>query len=170
MAIAEIIGGFSGLKGRMLLFSGVVVLAGSIWSNGLEMQRSGKIFQSPASSVGSTLTGGGSSANREFYLRKSDVWSRGAVTLGLSFMVAMIAGSLLRAAFKTGVTLLVLCGVAVWILEKQGYVSLWDEYFQSVQQGGNWMTNRVEVLGKVLQDHLPSAGVALIGFGFGLRR
>jgi uncharacterized membrane protein (Fun14 family) len=64
----------------------------------------------------------------------------------------------------------VLCGVAVWILEKQGYVSLWDEYFQSVQQGGNWMTNRVEVLGKVLQDHLPSAGVALIGFGFGLRR
>jgi uncharacterized membrane protein (Fun14 family) len=26
------------------------------------------------------------------------------------------------------------------------------------------------VLGKVLQAHLPSAGAALIGFGFGLKR
>jgi len=170
LAITEVIGGFSGFKARMLLFSGVIVLAGSLWTNGREMQRSGNVFRSPAATVSTNWSAGASSGKGDVFLHKGDQWGKIAVTLGLSFMIAMITGSLLRAAFKTAVTLLVLCGVAVWILENQGYVSLWEDYLQSVEQGGNWVSAHVDLIGGFLQKHLPSAGIALIGFGMGLKR
>lgn len=170
VAITEIIGGFSGFKARMLLFAGVIVLAGSIWTNGRDMHRSSNVFKAPAAPTSANLSVGNSSGKGDALLHKGDLWGRGAVTLGLSFMIAMITGSLLRAAFKTAVSLLVLSAVAVWILDHQGYVSLWDDYLQSVQKGGNWVTAHVEFIGGFLQKHLPSAGVALIGFGMGLKR
>jgi uncharacterized membrane protein (Fun14 family) len=170
VAITEIIGGFSGFKARMLLFAGVIVLAGSIWTNGREMHRSGNVFRAPGAPMSANFSVGTSSGKGDVLLHKGDLWGKGAVTLGLSFMIAMITGSLLRAALKTAVTLLLLSGVAVWILENQGYVSLWDDYLQSVQQGGDWATAHVDLIGGFLQKHLPSAGVALIGFGMGLKR
>lgn len=170
MALSEIIGGFSGFKARMLLFAGVVVLAGSVWTNGREMQRSGQVFRAPSSPTGGNWTTGGTSAERDFFLKKGDAWSKGAVSLGISFMAAMIAGSILRAAFKTGLTLLILGGVAVWFLERQGYVTLWDEYFATVREGGDWLTTRAQAVAGFVQAHLPSAGAALVGFGFGLKR
>lgn len=170
MAITEIIGGFSGFKAWMLLFSGIVVLTGSIWTNGREMQRSGTVFKAPSAHSAGSWSEGTSPANGSAMLHKGDLWGKHAVTLGLSFMIAMITGSLLRAAFKTALTLLVLCGAAIWILENQGYVSLSDDYFQSVQQGGNWVTAHIDFIGGLLQEHLPSAGIALIGFGMGLKR
>jgi uncharacterized membrane protein (Fun14 family) len=170
VALTEILGGFSGFKARMLLFSGIAVLAGAVWTNGREMQRSGKVFKSPSVSAATTWSGDSSSGHKEFFLKKGDVWGKSAITLGLSFMIAMITGSILRAAFKTGIALLVLSGVAIWFLDRQGYVSLWDDYFKSVQQGGNWVTTNLGVIRQFLADHLPSAGSALVGFGFGLRR
>lgn len=170
LTITEIIGGFSGFKARMLLFAGIVVLTGSVWTNGREMQRSGGVFKAPSAPSVKNWSQGTTPAEGNVFLHKSDLWGKGAVTLGLSFMIAMITGSILRAAFKTAVSLLLLSGVAIWILENQGYVSLWDDYFQSVQQGGNWVTAHVDLIGGFLEKHLPSAGVALIGFGMGLKR
>ncbi|PAW64544.1 MAG: hypothetical protein B9S36_02275 [Verrucomicrobiia bacterium Tous-C2TDCM] len=170
MAIAELVGFLSGFKGRLLLFAGLALLAGSLWSNGLRISPSGEVFDSTVSLMESTLKRAGESEALDFYPRKVDAWGASVVPLGLSFLAAMIAGSILRSTIKVGVTLLLLCGVAVALLESQGYGSFWDEYFQSVEQGGGWLVSRAEVLGKVLQDHLPSLGAALIGFGFGLRR
>lgn len=170
LPLSEIIGGFSGFKGRALLFVGVVVLAGAVWTQGREMQRSGHVFKAPTASFGKDWASGGSSRTDGFLLKKGDMLGKAAVTVGLSFMVAMIAGSFLRAAFKTAIGLLVLSGIAIWFLESQGYVSLWDDYFRSLQTGGNWVTTHVDLIGEFLRKHLPSAGAALVGFGFGLRR
>lgn len=170
LPLSEIIGGFSGFKGKALLYVGVVVLAGAVWTNGREMQRSGHVFKAPTSSFGTNWTGVGGGGKEDFFLKKGDVLGKAAVTVGLSFMVAMIAGSFLRAAFKTAVGLLLLSGVAIWFLESQGYVSLWNDYFDAVRNGGNWVTTHLDLIGEFLGKHLPSAGAALVGFGFGLRR
>jgi len=170
MAFAEIFGFLSGSKGRLLLFSGLALLVGAFWSNGLSMSPSGEVFESTVSLMESSLKRAGEAEGRDSHAGRVDGLGVKVVPLGLSFLAAMIAGSILRSTIKVGVTLLLLCGVAVALLENQGYGSFWDEYFESVEQGGGWFVSRAEVLGKLLQDHLPSVGAALIGFGFGLRR
>lgn len=168
--LGEIIGGFSGFKGRLLLFAGVVVLAGMAWGGVREFARSGEAV-TPAKQHGEARTDWMQGPSfGEGLLWKSDLWSRAAVRIGLSFIVAMLAGSILRAAFKTGLTLIVLAGIAVWFLEYRGYVRLWDEYYQTVQEGSTWLAARTEVIGQFLKAHLPSTGAAMVGFGFGLRK
>lgn len=166
----EVISGFSGLKGRLLLTAGIVVLIATGWTGGREIQRNGKVFSasSPAS-FGANWNEGGSGVKQSF-ARLVDKWGYAAIPIGLSFMVAMIAASVLRVAFKTGVSLLLLCGLAIWFLEKQGYVRLWDHYYDTVRQGGTWLTMRIDVFGQFIKAHLPSASAAFLGFGFGLRR
>lgn len=166
----EVISGFSGFKGRLLLMAGIVVLIAVGWTGGREIQRSGKVFSAPTPGAFSANWSEGSSGVSVSLARLVDKWGYAAIPIGLSFMVAMVAASILRVAFKTGITLLVLCGLAIWFLENQGYVRLWDHYYDTVRQGGTWLTMRVDVFGQFIKAHLPSASAAFIGFGFGLKR
>ncbi len=168
--LGEIIGGFSGLKWRLLLFVGILLLVGMAWGGGREFFKdagfSGVV--PPHEEMRAEWEGGPGWG--EVLLGKADLWSQRSVELGASFIVAMLVASLLRAALKTGITLIVLAGIAIWFLESRGYVSLWDEYYQTMQEGGAWVTSRSEGLLAVLKTHLPSSFAAATGFGFGLRR
>lgn len=168
--LGEIIGGVSGLKGRFLLFVGLFVIAGMAWGGGRELfkdkETSGLAPQQEEMRAGWERGAGWATA----LLGRADLWSQRSVELGASFMVAMLVASVLRAALKTGIALIVLAGIVIWFLESRGYVSLWDEYYQTMQEGGAWVTSRTEGILAVLKAHLPSSFAAAAGFGFGLRR
>lgn len=171
MGIREILGGFSGFKGRLLLFAGIVVLSGMAWTGGRQMA-AGRTPAQWGTPGASHHSGGfsGRSLGGGPILAKADQWSSGAVSLGLTFMLAMVAASVLRAAFKTGVMLLLVAAAAAWFLEYQGYTQVWDRYLESVQSGGSWLNANFGAFGALLQDHLASSGVGAAGFGLGLRR
>ncbi|HRQ89209.1 MAG TPA: hypothetical protein PLA50_10440 [Bacteroidia bacterium] len=97
-------------------------------------------------------------------------WEGVAVSLGTSFIVAMVVGSVLRTALRTGLLILFVGGVVVWFLDHRGYVDLWDEYYATARQGGDWISAQYAAVRAFLMEHLPSAGAALVGFGFGLKR
>lgn len=83
----------------------------------------------------------------------------------------MVFGSLLRVALKTMVTTLVAGAVILWILQTQGIIEpFWDDYYGTVSESRNWLVSRATMIGTLLKEHLPSAGAALVGFGFGLRK
>ncbi|MCB1203562.1 MAG: hypothetical protein KDN18_04825 [Verrucomicrobiae bacterium] len=167
---AEVIAGFSGFKGRLLLMAGIVVILGMGWTGGREIQRSGKVFGGPsATSVAANWTEGASGVKNSA-MNLVDGWGKAAIPVGVSFMVAMLAASILRVAFKTGIALLVISGLAIWFLEHEGYVQVWHRYYETVRHSGTWLSMRADVVGQFLMAHLPSASAAFVGFGFGLKR
>lgn len=97
-------------------------------------------------------------------------WEGVAVSLGTSFIVAMVVGSVLRTALRTGLLILFVGGAVVWFLDYRGHVDLWDEYYATARQGGDWISGQYAAVRAFLMEHLPSAGAALVGFGFGLKR
>lgn len=165
--IRDILGGISGFKGRLLLFAGIVVLAGMAWTGGRQLTAARQPVQLGLpvglSEPAGSLPGGP-------ILAKADRWGAGAVSLGITFMLAMMTASVLRAAFKTGLMLLAVGAAAAWFLEFQGYTRVWDQYFETVQTGGSWLESRLDVLAQFAREHLASAGVGLTGFGLGLKR
>ncbi len=169
--LGEVINGFSGLKGRLLLFGGVVALAGMAWGAGRALFNGAESSSRPAPMQAEMRIEGEQGPVRgEDFLWKADRWSEGAAGLGASFIVAMLVGSMLRAAIRTGATLIALAGIAVWFLESRGHVSLWEDYSHTVQEGGTWIAARTEILLAFLKAHLPSSFAAAAGFGFGLRK
>ncbi len=171
LGVGEILGGFSGFKGRLLLSVGAVVLAGMAWSGGRRIFQEADAAPPPGPSQAEMDPDWNSPPLwKETVLRRADRWGEGAVGVGASFILAMLAASILRAAFKTGLVLALLGVAIVWILESRGYVSLWQEYTHTVQEGGTWMAMRAGGLLAFLQQHLPSSLAAAVGFGFGLRK
>jgi len=167
----EMFVGFSGFKGRLLLTSGIVVLCGMLWTGGRQMAAGGSLdrFGIPAAASASTWAPAGSPGAPGMW-RKADRWGAGAVHLGISFMAAMVLASAFRAAFKAGVTLLLVCAAALWFLEKQGYTGIWDQSYETAKGGGAWLTGRFDAAGQWLREHCAHAGVFLAGFGLGLRK
>lgn len=168
MALGEVIAGFSGFKGRMLLTAGLIVLGGMTWNGVSGYYKSGGVPIADRPASRGDWANGPTAANRVVW--KGDKVSGAVIGVGLSFMIAMIAASVLRAAFKTGISLLLLSAVALWFLDSRGYVSLWDEYLATAREGGNWLTGHVGAILAFLKSNVPSSTAALIGFGFGLRR
>lgn len=169
MALGEINAGFSGFKGRMLLFAGVLVLGGMTWNGASGFYKSGGLPIRSGASAGAQDWKSGPSALSGVF-GKGDKVSGPLIGIGLSFMIAMIAASVLRAAFKTGLSILVIAGVALWFLDSRGYVDWWDGYVATAKAGSGWLTGHFAALREMMLTHLPSATAALIGFGFGLRR
>ncbi len=171
MAFGEIIGGFSGFKMRLLLAAGCVVFCGLLWSGGRKLfqDEKPKPAVAPSSAMAPTNWTAGPSAG-ERAAEDIDRIGEGAVRFGLSFMIAMVAASILRAALRTGLTLIAVAGLAIWFLEYNGHISLWSDYIDAVQGGGSWLSTRAAAFGELCRQHIPSTGAALVGFGFGLKR
>lgn len=165
--IREMIGGFSGFKGRLLLFAGIVVLAGMAWTGSRQLSDGHNAAQ-PGFSVGLTTPGVGLTG--EPTLTKADQWGAGAVTMGGTFMAAMLAASFLRVAFKTGVVLLLVAALAAWFLESQGYTQVWDDYLKTMEAGGGWLDSRLGAVSQLVKEHLATTAAGLAGFGLGLKR
>lgn len=169
--IHEILGGFSGAKGRLLFYAAIIVLCGAVWNVGRDFLENENRGFGTRSGPKTAKTGWvENSATKIGLLKKGDRWGDAAVRLGLSFGFAMIAASILRHAFKFGVMILVVAGAVLWLLKTQGVVNLWDNYYGTVKGGGDWLGHHLVAIRDFLAAHLPSAGAALVGFGFGLRR
>lgn len=98
-------------------------------------------------------------------------WGDAAVRFGLSFGIAMIAGSLLRVFLKTMITLFVIAAVVLFLLYHQGLVEpFWQDYPAAAGDAKDWAVAHKESVQQFLKGYVPSAGAALIGFGFGLRK
>ncbi len=169
LGLREIIGGFGGGKMRLLLAAGAVAGSGVLWNGGDLVPDSGAVR--PNVAVDPLRLDQG-----EHGVRGGDSENKGnlghtAVSLGISFIVAMVIGSLLRVALRTMVTTLVAGAVILWILQTQGIIEpFWDDYYGTVSESRNWLISRATTIGTLLKEHLPSAGAALVGFGFGLRK
>ncbi len=169
MALGEIIGGFSGFKGRLLLTAGVIVLGALSWSGGRKFLHD----RGQTATDASWFSPAKLSPESGFGSRLAASLDRGGETIiriGLSFMAAMVAASVLRAAFKTGVALILLAGLAIWCLDCFGDFSVGGGYLLTGQDAGSLLSPRVTANGEFLRHHLASASAALIGFGFGLKR
>lgn len=169
LGLREIIGGFGGGKMRLLLAAGAVAGSGMVW-NGGELAPGPGVVRSAATTDPLRTEVAEEGPRAEGFMEGSNL-GHSAVSLGISFMVAMVVGSLLRVALKTMVTTLVAGGVILWILQAQGIIEpFWDDYYGTVSESRNWLIARVQMASALLKEHLPSAGAALVGFGFGLRR
>lgn len=171
IGLREIFGLFTGAKRNLLFAAGALAFGGMAWNDG------GKAPQPANPQVGHAM---GDSLRADWSERtpkgeawwgSKSAWGDGATRLGLSFIAAMIFGSVLRVAVKTAISLALLGGVVIWLLQSQGMVDpFWNDYYGSVSESRHWLMGRVGLVGQVLQTHLPSASAALVGFGFGLRR
>ncbi len=165
IGLGEIIGGFTGTKLRLILVAGSLVLGGLVWNGGTAVLKPEALRDSLRANWqdGSPL--------KDELVRKGNRWGDTAVRLGLSFIAAVIFGSLLRVAVKTAITLVLVGGVVLWVLQSQGVIDpIWNDYYGTVSESKGWLMNQVSVVSQFLQTNLPSASAALIGFGFGLRR
>ena len=171
IGLQELFGVFTGTKRTLLLVAGGLALGGMMWSDG-DVSSEEKTKKLP-DSIGDALRADWSegSPRRDAWFGDRQSLSDGAVRFGLSFIVAMVFGSLLRVAVKTAISLLIIGGFVVWVLQSRGMIDPgWEDYYGSVSESRNWLMVRFSVAGQILQDHLPSASAALIGFGFGLLR
>ena len=170
-SLGEIIGGFSGGKSRLLLYSGVVVVIGMLLNAGEWLKPSDAINDRPAEvSTRSNWIEGGV-VNKADIKERADRWGDAAIRLGLSFMIAMILASLLRAFFKTMLTLAVVVVGVVWFMHSRGMVEpFWDPWLASLEDLKNWGMSNTNTIKEFFQGYVPSVAAALVGFGFGLRR
>jgi len=171
IGLREIFGVFTGTKQHLLIAAGALVLGGMVWNGGGAGWLTGSKKSEKA--MGDSLRADwteGSPRRGAWFGGKAD-WGDGAVRLGLSFIAAMIFGSILRVAVRTAISLLLLGGLVIWVLQSRGMVDpFWENYYGSVSESRNWLMTQVGMVGQLLQAHLPSASAALIGFGFGLKR
>jgi uncharacterized membrane protein (Fun14 family) len=170
MGIGAIIGGFSGFKAKLLLAAGFVVFCGFAWTGTRQFFRDTGVAPARSGAAMAPANWAQGPSRSEKTAAEFDHAGDAAVRVGLSFMLAMVGASILRAAFKTGLALLVVAGVTVWFLDYQGHVDLWGDYLGAVKGGGGWLSTRVSAFGEICRQHLPSTGAALVGFGFGLKR
>ncbi len=171
IGIRGIFGLFTGIRGLLLVAAGALALGGVVWNGG--KLSSGSTGLSAPDAIRDSLRADWSEGTPRPETRLGDrkTLGDGAVRIGLSFIAAVIFGSLLRVAVKTSLSLLFLGGVVVWALQSRGMIELgWEDYYGSVTESRNWILDQVAMAGRFLQAHLPSASAALIGFGFGLRR
>lgn len=99
-----------------------------------------------------------------------DHWGQGASQLGISFSLAMLLGSMVRAAVKTGVTVLALLSVGLYFMERDSLQPFLESTSEVVREGEVWLGARMEGFLGWFQRHLPSSLAAAVGFGFGLRK
>lgn len=102
---------------------------------------------------------------------KSRSWGSTLMQLGLSFGIAMILGSLVKAFLRTMITLIVVVGGALWFLQYKGIIEpFWQDYYGVADSTRVWAMAQFESIKTFLKGSLPSAGAAMIGFGFGLKK
>jgi len=154
------------------MFAGVIVVGGLLWNGGLWIsdKEKGEQASEERVSLRSNLTDSSTSGDAKpaSNLREKS-WGDAAVRLGGCFMVAMVVGSLLRVFVKTMFIFLLVVGGALWFLEHEGVIDpFWHQYMSSWDATREWLVAQTDSVKSLLKGYLPSAGAALVGFGFGL--
>ena len=184
--IGTVLGGFSGFKGRLLLFAGILALIG-VGLNSislLEPENGVSPLRENASSMKTELVG---QTRKLAEYSRSSTWGDAAIRLGLSFGVAMIFASLLKAFFRSMITFVLVAVVVCWFLNSRGLIEpFWTEFDFSAAgarewtegqlgewtegQLGEWTEGQLETVKGFLGGVLPSTGAAAVGFLCGLRK
>jgi uncharacterized membrane protein (Fun14 family) len=169
--LGVVLGGFSGGKGRLLLIAAFLTGAG-FFLKSTDLFSTGKPLPSASSShktVNSQWRE--TSKSQSAMLKQARTWGDAAARFGMSFGIAMIAGSLLRAFFKTMLTVFLVSGVALFLLYTQGLIDpFWETYFRAAEEATEWAATHKNTIQQFLEGYVPSITAALIGFGFGLRK
>ncbi|MEX2581299.1 MAG: hypothetical protein WD342_19740 [Verrucomicrobiales bacterium] len=158
------------MKLRLIFFAGLFVVGGLVWNAGRDLAEPDKGESlSSGPSPRSDWTQGSKSYDE--VVTRADSWGDASVRLGLSFIGAMIAGSFARAFFKTAISIAVVAAGTLWFLEHRGVIDpFWKEYYGSLGETKDWVVAQTDSARAFLKGYIPSAGAALVGFGFGLRK
>lgn len=181
--LSNITGLFAGGKLRMLIMAGLVTIGGFVFQ--------GNSAPEPKQSAESQMIEDSASMNwlergpRQTQtspkepLKLQDAisklrersWGDAAITLGLSFGIAMIVGTLLRAFVRTMITVLIVVVGGLWTLQHLGYIDpFWNDYADSFASLQTWGKAQFDSLVTFMKGSLPSGAATLIGFGYGLRK
>lgn len=172
--IGTVLSVFSGWRGKLLMLAGILALAGfGLNSAGVaepEPEKGARPGISP--SLRTDLAGPQESPRKSLAeAARSSTWGDAAIRIGLSFGVAMIFASLLRAFLKTMLSFAVAAFLVCWFLHYRGWIEpFWEEFEFSLEHAQTWVAGQFETVKGFLGGLLPSTGAAIAGFLFGLRK
>ena len=168
--LGTILGGLSGFKGRLLLFAGIIAVAG-LGMNSLELFDPASPPEKEEASPPSMKTNWAGTSRSLADYSHSVTWGDAAIQLALSFGIAMIFASLLRAFLKSMVSLLFIAALVCWFLHSRGLIDpFWEEHRLSMDGAQQWIFGQTETVKEFVGGVLPSTGAAVAGFFFGLRK
>ena len=177
--VHKILGLFAGNK-RLLLIAATVIAASGFIFKGVDTEPNPLDYRAKVSDEPIiTDAEWGVPRNREesrglqelAHRIQSRSWGSAVMQIGLSFGIAMILGSLARAFVRTMIILTVVVGGALWFLQHKGIIDpFWQDYYGVADSTRVWAMAQFESIKTFLKGSLPSAGAAMIGFGFGLKK
>ncbi|MDF1823847.1 MAG: hypothetical protein P1U68_04345 [Verrucomicrobiales bacterium] len=165
-----VVSSFAGLKGGLLFFAGILALAG-LALNSADLFSSKEAKESPPNDSPSMKVDWADQKKSPVGYSVGYSWGDIAIRIGLSFGVAMIFASLLRAFLKTVITVGLIVGAVCWFLNGRGLIDpFWLKFDLSAREAQDWLFAQTESAKGFLAGVLPSTGAAIAGFLFGLRR
>jgi len=165
----EVIGGFSGAKGHFLLVTAVVTTCGFALKS-IETKLSDRI-QAQVNEDGQFVSSDWreSSKTKTAFQQRDRPWEDAAMRLGLSSGIAMVVGFLLNAFFRPMLTVVVDTGIVLFPLFNHGIIdSLWENFASAAGEAKVWAMEDTRMMQRFFHGYIPSAGLALFGFRFGL--
>lgn len=177
--VKKVFGLFTGKKLLLLVFAAAIALSGFAFKGeggaSKKFDHSSKVSDAPI--ISDAPWGSQRTAKESRGLKKlvhqiqSCSWGRTLMQLALSFGIAMILGSLLRAFVRTMVTSLVVVGGSLWFLQHRGIIEpFWQDYYGVADSTRVWAMAQFESIKTFLKGSLPSAAVAMAGVGYGLKK
>ncbi|MDF1659068.1 MAG: hypothetical protein P1U58_15735 [Verrucomicrobiales bacterium] len=168
--IETVLGSFSGFKGRLLLFAGILAVFGlglnSMYL--LDSQDGVKSSNREAPSMRTDFTGRTQNLVEH---SGSTTWGDAAIRLGLSFGIAMIFASLLKAFFRSIISFALIAAAVCWFLNSRGLIDpFWKDIDISGEAIQEWVVAQFDTAKGFVSGVLPSTGAAAVGFLFGLRK
>lgn len=167
------IGGTSSLKFRLLLCCAGLVALGVGWNLWQNQEQHDPLREAELTQLSApTARSWGDGFPWEVSgADPASSWGDASLRLGASFAVAMLLGSLVRTFLRAVLTVLVVGGALLWFLaERQLIEPFWQPYLTGEIDIKPWVTSQADSLITLLKGYLPSAGAAITGLGFGLRK
>lgn len=161
--VIETFAGFSGMKLRLIMIAASLVAVGLFVDVGRRVSQSqgaysvGTVNWSASSLVGDVLT------------NKADNGWQTVARVGLFFLAALIFATLLRAFFKTMVSV-TFCTIAVIaFLDFRGLIEpFWSTW--TIPGAKQWLVGQVSSFESVVKGYFPIVAACGAGFGFGIRK
>ncbi|MEM9281370.1 MAG: hypothetical protein AAGA96_06055 [Verrucomicrobiota bacterium] len=161
--------GFSSIKRYAVLLAFLAILGGGGWNGARWLNKSYDRSSNPMVQRENSGSWARGSRNSVAATHTGDRWADILLSLGISFLVAMAIGKLLRAFLRTMITILVVGGITLYFLSQQGMV---DPFWENLAAPGvaDWAASEGHSVWTQLRETVPSMGAALVGLGFGLKR
>lgn len=172
-ALIAFLGGTSSLKFRLLLCCAGMAAFGvgwNIWQN-QDQQDPLREVELTQLSAPSTRAWGDGMPWETSGTDPEGSWGDASLRLGGSFAVAMLLGSLVRTFLRAALTILLFGGALLWFLADRNLIDpFWQPYLTGQIDIKPWLNSQADSLVTLLKGYLPSAGAAITGLGFGLRK